>query len=150
MLYSGFLLIRVDLRTKVANIQCANPNWLLQLTQTSSCVCLVSQSCTILLDAMDCNLPIYEIVINWQSESENHSIVSNSLQPHDYTVHGILQARILEWVAMPSSRGSSQLGDGTCVFCVSCIAGGFSTCWASCYGLPFNPAVSHGAGLHKA
>ena len=102
MLYSGFLLIRVDLRTKVANIQCANPNWLLQLTQTSSCVCLVSQSCTILLDAMDCNLPIYEIVINWQSESENHSIVSNSLQPHDYTVHGILQARILEWVVFPS------------------------------------------------
>ena len=26
----------------------------------------------------------------------------------DYTVHGILQARILEWVAFPSSRGSSQ------------------------------------------
>ena len=28
--------------------------------------------------------------------------------PVDYTVHGILQARILEWVAFPSSRGSSQ------------------------------------------
>ena len=28
----------------------------------------------------------------------------------DYTVHGILQARILEWVAMPFSRGSSQPG----------------------------------------
>ena len=27
------------------------------------------------------------------------------------TVHGIIQARILEWVAMPSSRGSSQLRD---------------------------------------
>ena len=26
----------------------------------------------------------------------------------DYTVHGILQARILEWVAFPFSRGSSQ------------------------------------------
>ena len=26
----------------------------------------------------------------------------------DYTVHGILQARILEWVAVPFSRGSSQ------------------------------------------
>ena len=28
--------------------------------------------------------------------------------PMDYTVHGILQARILEWVAFPPSRGSSQ------------------------------------------
>ena len=28
----------------------------------------------------------------------------------DYTVHGILQARILEWVAVPFSRGSSQPG----------------------------------------
>ena len=28
--------------------------------------------------------------------------------PMDYTVHGILQTRILEWVAFPSSRGSSQ------------------------------------------
>ena len=28
--------------------------------------------------------------------------------PVDYTVHGILQARILEWVAIPFSRGSSQ------------------------------------------
>ena len=37
---------------------------------------------------------------------------------------GILQVRILEWVAMPSSRGSSQLRDGTLV---SHIAGGFFT-----------------------
>ena len=29
----------------------------------------------------------------------------------DYTVHGILQARILEWVALPFSRGSSQPRD---------------------------------------
>ena len=33
--------------------------------------------------------------------------------PMDYTAHGILQARILEWVAVPSSRGSSQLRDQT-------------------------------------
>ena len=39
-------------------------------------------------------------------------------------VHGILQVRILEWVAMLSSRGSSQPRDGTQV---SCIAGRFST-----------------------
>ena len=41
--------------------------------------------------------------------------------PMDYTVHGILQARILEWVAFPFSRGSSQLRDRTQV---SCIVGG--------------------------
>ena len=33
--------------------------------------------------------------------------------PMDYTVHGILQARILEWAAFPFSRGSSQPRDGT-------------------------------------
>ena len=45
----------------------------------------------------------------------------------DYTVHGILQARILEWVAVPFSRGSSQPRDQTQV---SHIAGGFFTIWA--------------------
>ena len=48
--------------------------------------------------------------------------------PMDYTVHGILQARILEWVAIPFSRGSSQARDRTQV---SCIAGGFFTSWAT-------------------
>ena len=33
--------------------------------------------------------------------------------PIDYTVHGILQARVLEWVAFPFSRGSSQSRDQT-------------------------------------
>ena len=42
--------------------------------------------------------------------------------PLDYTVHGILQARILEWVAFPFFRGSSQPRDQTQV---SHIAGGF-------------------------
>ena len=35
----------------------------------------------------------------------------NLCDPMDYTVHGILQARILEWVAFPFSRGSSQHRD---------------------------------------
>ena len=52
----------------------------------------------------------------------------NSLWPHEYSVHGILQARILEWVAVPSSRGSSQPRDQTQV---SRIAGGFFTNWAT-------------------
>ena len=41
--------------------------------------------------------------------------------PMDYTVYGILQARILEWVAIPFSRGSSWPRDWTQV---PCIAGG--------------------------
>ena len=48
--------------------------------------------------------------------------------PIDYTVHGILQARILEWVAFPFSRGSSQPKDWTQV---SLIADGFFTSWAT-------------------
>ena len=43
-------------------------------------------------------------------------------------VHGNLQARILEWVAFPSSRGSSQPRDWTQV---SRIAGGFFTSWVT-------------------
>ena len=44
------------------------------------------------------------------------------------SVHGILQARILEWVAIPFSRRSSWPRDRTRV---SCIAGGFFTIWAT-------------------
>ena len=40
---------------------------------------------------------------------------------------GNLPARILEWVAMPSFRGSSQHRSQTQVSCISCIAGGFFT-----------------------
>ena len=46
----------------------------------------------------------------------------------DYTVHGILQANILEWVAFPFSRRFTQPRDGTQV---SRIAGGFFTSWAT-------------------
>ena len=48
--------------------------------------------------------------------------------PMDYTVNGILPARILEWIAFPFSRGSSQHRDGTQV---SCIAGRFFPSWAT-------------------
>ena len=48
--------------------------------------------------------------------------------PMDYTVHGILQARTLEWVAFPFSRGSSQPRDQTQV---SHITGRFFTSWAT-------------------
>ena len=79
--------------------------------QLISCVCvcvcvLVAQLCPILCDPMDCS-------------------TSGS------SVHGILQARILEWIAIPFSRGSSWSRDQTQV---SHIAGGFFTFWAtSCF-----------------
>ena len=42
--------------------------------------------------------------------------------PTDSSVHGIVLARILEWVAIPSSRGSSQTRDRTLISCVSSIS----------------------------
>ena len=60
------------------------------------CVCSVTQSCPALCNPME------------------YSLAGSS-------VHGIIQARILEWVAMPSSRGSSQPRDKPCVSYVSCI-----------------------------
>ena len=65
-------------------------------------VMLLTQSCLTLCDPTDCS-------------------------PPDSSVHGILQERILKWVAMPSSRGSSRPRDGTRVSCHSCIAGGLFT-----------------------
>ena len=61
------------------------------------------------------------------------SVVSDSLQPVECSlpgssVHGILQARILEWVAIPFSRGSYWPRDR---IPVSCIASRFSTIWAT-------------------
>ena len=60
-------------------------------------VCLVAQSAPTLFDPMDCG-------------------------PPGSSVHRILQARILDWVAMPSFRDRTQ---------VSCIAEGFFTIWAT-------------------
>ena len=48
--------------------------------------------------------------------------------PPTSSVHGILQARILQWVAMSFSRGSSWPRGQTCI---SCITGGFFTVWAT-------------------
>ena len=47
--------------------------------------------------------------------------------PLGFSVHGILQARILEWVSMLSSRGSSRPRDWTCVSCDCCIESEFFT-----------------------
>ena len=59
--------------------------------------------------------------------SESRSVMSDSLWLHGI-VYGILQTRILEWVTVPFSRGSSQPRDRTQV---SHIAGGFFISWAT-------------------
>ena len=56
----------------------------------------------------------------------NHSVCLTLCDPMDYSVPGssvyrIFQVRILEWVAISFSRGSSQSMDGTGVFCISYI-----------------------------
>ena len=73
-----------------------------------------------------------------ESESVSHSVVSNSLPPHDsspagFSVHGIFLARMLGWVAVSFTRGSSRPRDGPWV---SCITGRFFTIWAT--GKPLN------------
>ena len=69
----------------------------------SVCVCVCAQSCLTLCSSRDCSSP-------------------------GSSIHGILQARILEWVAIPFSRGSSQPRDWNRV---SCIAGKFFTIWTT-------------------
>ena len=63
----------------------------------------------------------------------SHSVVSDSVTPWTVALQaplsmGIFQARILEWIAMPSSKGSSQPRDQTQV---SHIAGRCFTVWAT-------------------
>ena len=82
---------------------------------------LFAQSCHTLWDPMDYSLP-------------------------DCSVHGILQARILVWVAIPLSKGSSQPRDQTWV---SHITGRFFNIWATREGVPLKscpwlrPGISH-------
>ena len=63
-----------------------------------------------------------------ESEGESCSVTSDFCDPIDYTVHRILKARTLEWVAFPFTRGSSQPRDRTQV---SHTAGGFFPSWAT-------------------
>ena len=63
-----------------------------------------------------------------EKESVSQSVGSNSLRPclPGFSAHGILQARILEWVAISFSRGSFQPRNQTWV---SCISDRFFTIW---------------------
>ena len=61
---------------------------------------------------------------SWQVKVKVTQSCATLCEPMDYTVNEILQARILEWAAVPFCRGSSQPRDWTQV---SCTAGGFFT-----------------------
>ena len=87
---------------------------------TLSSFCLCFQVLTILCLCLECFQSLY---VKWKSLSH-----IQLCDPMDYTVHGILQAWILEWVAFPFSRGSSQPSNWTGV---SHIAGRFFTNWAT-------------------
>ena len=79
------------------------------------CLCAKSlQLCLTLCDPTDCRPP--------GSPGKNTGEGCHALQGH-----GVLQARILKWVAMPSSRGSSWPRDETGVSPVSCIGSGVFT-----------------------
>ena len=61
----------------------------------------------------------------------------HGLQPPSSSVHGILQARTLEWIAISFSRGSFWPGDQTHISCIPCIVAGF-----------FYPVSLQGSWLH--
>ena len=53
------------------------------------------------------------ILVGLKLKSESCSVCQTLCDPTDYTIHRILQARILEWVTFPLSRGSSKPPDRT-------------------------------------
>ena len=69
----------------------------------------------------------YMYCLGWRVKVKVAQTFLTLCDPVDYTVHGILQVRILEWVAFPFSRGSSWPRNWTRV---TCIAGRFFTNWA--------------------
>ena len=89
--------------------------------KSSMCVQSLSHACLTLFDSVDCS-------------------------PPDSCVNGILQARILEWVAISFSRGFSWLRDQTHISCVSCIGRWILYHWVTwevTYLLISGPISSH-------
>ena len=86
-------------------------------------MCLVTQLCLTLCNPMDCHLP-------------------------GSSVHGILQARILEWVAISSSRVSSWPRDQTCVSCFGRWILYLCTTWEAQIWSSGNYFVWYTFGLH--
>ena len=66
--------------------------------------------------------------------------------PPGFSVHGILQSRILEWVAIPSSRGSSWLVDWTRVSYVTCVGSGLLPTRAT-WEVPLPPHPPYTVGI---
>ena len=82
-----------DLQTHTKDLRVTLMKWEAHYTHPRVLVCIsVVQSCLILCDPLDCRLP-------------------------GFSVHGISQARMLEWVAISSSRGSSWPRDGIHISC---------------------------------
>ena len=77
--------------------------------------------------------------LKWLTNLKWKSLSHVRLFATTWTVHRILQARILEWVAFPFSRGSSQPRDRTQV---SYMAGRFFTSWATRGALPIEKFLS--------
>ena len=77
-----------------------------------------------------CKHPAHTAALTLEGNCESEKSLSRVQLcfPMDSTVHGLLQARILEWVAFPFSRASSQPRDGTQV---SVTVGGFFTSWTT-------------------
>ena len=80
----------------------------------------------------------------WYMCAKSLQLCPTLCDPGDYSlpgfsVHGIFQARILEWMAISFSRGSSQPRDQTRVLCLFALAGGFFTTSATCEPLPGTP-----------
>ena len=75
------------------------------------------------------NITLMANICKWNSVkvSQSCQTLVTPLSPASSSVHGILEARILEWVASPFSRGSSW---PRVRIWVSCIAGRFFTDWA--------------------
>ena len=123
--FSSFSWLFFDL-LRIGDLQCCvsffyTPMWV-SYTFIYMCVyvCMCAkllQLCLILCDPVDSCLPVS-------------------------FVHGILQVRILEWVAMPSSRGSSWCRDRNCVSYISCI--GRRTLYHQCHlGSAYTHAHTH-------
>ena len=88
------------------------------------------------------------IVLQWKKVEVAQSCLT-LCYPMDYTVHGILQARILEWVAsgkLPFSGGSSQPRNQ---IRVPCIAGRFFTNWAKYWVLKAGTEEGEDKALQK-
>ena len=101
---TGFYIFKMNRYTSVSQSKGKHVLWPMKIVWNSNFSIQKSQS--------DCNA---------QSLSQVTLCDPMNCSPPGSSVHGISQARILDWVAIFSSRGSSWPRDGTCVSGVSCV-----------------------------